>query len=83
MTDADVIATRNDVEMIKRPHLWPVWPFLPLKRRTGDPDIGFMVAGTGFIVRCGNLLSAAQWRQMDSISYPTAEAIVAERWIVD
>lgn len=34
MSDEDVLRERNDVEMMRRPHLWPLRPRLYLKRRS-------------------------------------------------
>lgn len=37
--DADVIERKNSLEMMRRPWLWPNWPFLPLKR---GKDLAFL-----------------------------------------
>lgn len=40
MTDKEVIQTHNDIEMMRRPHLWPLGPMLALKHRQERGEYG-------------------------------------------
>jgi hypothetical protein len=36
VSDAEVLAQHNDLEMLRRSHLWPHGSLCPMKRRIGD-----------------------------------------------
>lgn len=38
VSDAEVLAQHNDLEMLRRSHLWPHGSLCPMKRRRGDSD---------------------------------------------
>lgn len=40
MTDKEVIQTHNDIEMMRRPHLWPLGHVLALKHRRDPGEYG-------------------------------------------
>jgi hypothetical protein len=58
MTDKEVIETRNDLEMMKRPHLWPNM-FLPLINRSMKTDSPFGVEGLLFANNEGSYIFIA------------------------
>ena len=37
-TDQQVIREKDDLEFLKRPNLWPLWPIVPLKKYS-DNDV--------------------------------------------
>lgn len=75
--------------MIRTPDDWPLWPVLPMKRRSQDgtwPEMGFIVdhRGTetiwlGTIYEINTILKADGPKKV----YESAEDLVADSWIVD
>ena len=85
-TDAEVIKTHDDVEMIKRPHLWAWKTVLPLEHRIKRDERGqflcaYVIAGMPNRIFLGNIFA----RKVDdaSIDYASPEQIVADGWSVD
>jgi hypothetical protein len=87
LTDAEVVEQRNDAEMMRRPHLWPSHPYLPLKRRPPLEDdsqnLGLLADNSGpmLTVLIGNLFASKD--TAPRIEYESADAVVADGWIVD
>lgn len=86
LSDEQVKAEHNDAEMMKRPHLWPL-TVLPLKRRPSDGvgiDTAILVhppePGRPWSIQLGNMFAPSTGRVRE---YETAEAIVADGWVVD
>lgn len=69
--------TRDDLGMMKRPDLWPLWPHLPVKK---GPWV------TGVITEGEN---GEGWPYVfghdgsDIAGYETLEALLADGWVVD
>lgn len=43
ISDSEVIVRRDSLEMMRRPWIWPNWPFLPVKRNNnGTIEVGFL-----------------------------------------
>ena len=89
MTDQEVIRTRDSVEMIQRPHLWPLGKILPLKRSeitnpviAPDAHFGYIPKDRPKVVVVRNSAAARQG-QATTIHYPSAAAIVQAGWCVD
>jgi len=92
LTDAQVLAGRVDVEMFKRPHLWPAGSVLPLKRYgaerklqlgtlvTPSLDNGRWTTPSWRVYLC-NMWEVGPNATM--IEYLTAEAMAEAGWIVD
>lgn len=69
LTDQEVLSTVNDLEMMRRPHLWPNASegcgFLPLKRRNAStptfepPSFGVLARGSSgaYLFWLGNLVN--------------------------
>lgn len=87
-TDTRVVESRDDAEMMRRPNLWPRWPVLPLKRRsaeTGFPETGMLVEASDVpltTVLVGTIFDADVFA-LPRKEYESADAIVADGWIVD
>lgn len=81
MTDEEV----NDAEMIRRPHLWPCWPYLPVKnprqQTDGWPKLGLIFTGMPTTVVLTDLISCDM--DAEKKQYETVEALVADGWMVD
>lgn len=84
-TDEDVKAQKDDVEMLKRDHLWPQL-VLPLKRvvdgqmETAILDDPSPPAERWMLREGANIFDARAGRP---VFYDSAEAIVAAGWRVD
>lgn len=84
MTREECIATRNDVEMIRHPEWWTLRVVLPLKRYVGrEVEHGFLANltawPTGYRVYIGLIYLPPDNR----VDYASAEAVVADGWMVD
>lgn len=90
--EEQILADRDDLEMMKRPHLWPIPHLLPLKRYRGsDNELAVLldpaeaVTGNGEVIVA--LVSIAQFatgvQDFGTSTYPDLEAVVADEWIVD
>ena len=86
VTDERVIADRLDVQMLERPHLWPDTlhghPCVYVKRTTHNQTGPVIRDGDGFLVFAHDW-DADPEPTVEPVSYPTAEAIVADGWKVD
>lgn len=86
-TDAQVIALRDDLEMIQRPHLWPEHPILFLTRGPVDwqtsplTDYGIMIDRPDCRTTVWRGLAGVSWLEL--ITYPSFQAIIDAGWIVD
>lgn len=79
----------DDLQMMKSPDRWPLWPVLPLKRRYGDP---FAADGLGFVwegekgvepkVQIGMIFMAKAAKDAKIVTYDSLEH-VAQVWRVD
>jgi len=87
LSDNQILTEHNDAEMMKRDHLWPMLT-LPLKKRReeGGYDLGLLLnpvhaEGAPWTIYVG----ASLFNQGGGtpVEYPSAEAIVADGWIVD
>ncbi len=85
--------TDRDRQFILNPSEWPLWPFLPLKRRDHNLDmknLGLLVAAQrdeGFTVHHVCLhdlpMSREAFHAAPKTHYPTADALLADGWVVD
>jgi hypothetical protein len=86
----------RSVLFIAHPGLWPLWPVLPLVRRTrGREELGVMVdfrgttgrTGFGAAVLLGNLFELPSGeRELLALPrevYDSADEVVAAGWVVD
>ena len=89
MTDDEVIAERNDLEMIRRPHMWPLGDRLALKKNIRTQPFGYDV---GFIHKWHKtrVIIGFVWGDLDALEkagnykdYPSHEAILEDGWVVD
>lgn len=96
-TDSEVLVDRDDLEMMKRPHLWPKQSLVgepgvlclrrrnPTKVAAGDPfpyDYGRLRADSSRVYVLGNTLDT----MLDVVGhedYDSAEAVFAAGWAVD
>lgn len=88
--EEQILADRDDLEMMKRPHLWPIPHLLPLKKRSSDSvgvllDPAEALTGNGeVIVALVNIAAFATGVQdFGTSTYPDLEAVLADDWIVD
>lgn len=87
-SDDEVVSEPDDLEMMKRPHLWPLDGYLPIKRYV-ESDHGRLELETAILVRIivnGQLTVLKGFfedRDTDRVLYDSHEAIVAEGWVVD
>ena len=81
MDDQQVLDARNDVEMMKRDHLWPHM-VLPLKRwRDGHMDTGMIGSpGTPVVIHRGTIWGGTEGGTWE---YASPEEAVADGWRVD
>lgn len=78
----------NDSEMMGNPDKWPLWPFLPVKRRSNTveaKDLGFLIDdGVSLIVYISYLPSGPiDLDQVMQLVYPNKEAMLKDGWKVD
>lgn len=86
MTDDDVIATENNLEMMRRPHLWPCGNYLPLTK--GHVGMDSPMESYAYLVDDDDLrttifIGLPFISDLKPKAYPSLEAIVADGWIVD
>lgn len=80
-----VLGPGDDLEMITNPDLWPMWPYLPMKRRVDSsiPESGFFYStslrGNTVVFYEGNMITAKSANKTDL----TPEQVLAAGWIVD
>jgi hypothetical protein len=91
LTDEEVLNGNDDLEMLRRPHLW-AYPVLPLKkpellRRDFDNPgaLGVLLPDGGkFRVLVGNMFfMAGSILPERQIEYDSPEAVLADGWVVD
>lgn len=91
-SDKAVIETRDDREMLRRPHLWSgggMKGILPLRRRLAgdvDSELGFIWSGQPLVVRRGNIYTLAIGNTIGSFpasAYESVDHILAAGWKVD
>ena len=73
---------RTDVEFMQRPNLWPVWPFLPLKR---PGELGVLVElqrGVEPTVHLANLYMV-KIGVSPTKTYSSFQALYDDGWRVD
>jgi hypothetical protein len=81
-TDAEVKATHDDVEMLKRPHLWPGGRLcVKLRDKKGRPVAFGMVQAAS--ARSGRWCRISASTSDKTWEYPSAEAAVKAGWVVD
>lgn len=76
--DEDPRETRDDLGMMKRADLWPLWPYLPVKKpkwQTGVliEDRNTKEALPTVFTRDGTII----------VQFETLEELVADGWVVD
>jgi hypothetical protein len=94
LTDDEVIAQHNDLEMLRRPHLWPNKsrlgnPVVFLKRRMENGRRG--ETGPCTFVKARHsvdeyVVRAHNWDEQGTVRtiyYGNADAVIADGWIVD
>lgn len=96
VSDERVLKDHLDLEMIERPHLWPNirrgFPLLFLKRQVGGrmqtamciKENPALANGVGYIV-CAYVWPKTRDKPVtrEIITYPDAEAVRADGWVVD
>lgn len=89
-TDSQVVDEMDDVEMMRRPHLWPLVLVLPLKRsRDGglpEPALLYDPRATfdgAYIVDEGMTPYGAAFGETVQRTYASPEEITADGWRVD
>jgi hypothetical protein len=84
-SDKDVLAHPLDhLEILKRPHLWPAWPYLPLKRWHKSMNCAVVAEDEGDQVRFyegANLWNPESFTGSGVLRTP--EEIIADGWVVD
>lgn len=86
-SDKQVLQEIDHVEMMKRPHLWPRWPVLPLKRWRENArvmDFALVLEDEGnsilFYIDANIYQSPGEW----GVGVQrTPEDVAAEGWVVD
>lgn len=75
----------SDKEFMLSSDLWPIWPVLPLKKRDGSGDSGFLHGGppaTGKVeMRIGNIYGNRE--DWTVVKYEDLDALLADGWVVD
>lgn len=91
VSDAAVVAERQDLEMLRRPWLWPNGqetgrPYVYVKRHVGDdletgPLCQDITNEAALVIRCH------QWHTdghpVSVLCYSTPEDVIADGWVVD
>lgn len=79
----------DELEMIDSPHLWPLWPVLPMKNYTKlcpltgqKPMTGLIVAGNVTTVLIGTL-GLTDWMTAEEMVYASVQEMLVDGWIVD
>lgn len=82
-----------DIEFVRNPKNWPLFPILPVKRPslngTGWPELGFMVANGESTVFIGDIHElhfgplGPQLEEMDIRRYDSLECLFSDGWMVD
>lgn len=87
MTPPPTPDREKELEMMQTPDNWPVWPYLPLKRRPikTDEDIGLLMErgptiGVKPTVYLCNLFAPSL---EDFVEYKSFEELVDDGWVVD
>lgn len=82
-TDEEVTKSRDHLEMMKRPHLWPHGQMvLPVINRARDRTLGIMTADHGTTV-FENMSLFGPMGEVKAVAYNSYEDIVADGWEVD
>lgn len=86
-SDKQVLEEIDHLEMMKRPHLWPRWPVLPIKRWHDDTrvmDFAILLEDEGnsvlFHFNASLYQRPGEWGVGVS---RTPESVVADGWVVD
>lgn len=83
---------RNDLEMMKLPHRWPLWPILPLKRPghiLEERGVGFLAAGHGPKIYFGDIFALKEGSLKEILKdipreeFPDYEDIIDSGWVID
>lgn len=86
-TDEQVLAERDDAEMIRRPHLWPTPGLLPIKRpqEQGLPQPAVLGYDRGEIVVLENMtvMGTSLGRDVVQHRFTDAEDVLMQGWVVD
>ena len=77
--DEEVTRTKDDVEMVKRTHLWP-GTFLHMKRQSRPGQRGSDYNAFGAISKSSPLRIVTD---TESFDFESAEAMIAAGWLVD
>jgi hypothetical protein len=89
-SDNAVLREQDDLKMMRRPHLWPWWPVLPIKNykraKPGCLECGILCMDdlSGLpepVVVLSNMFEIDENKKQ--IQYDSLEAIVADGWVVD
>jgi hypothetical protein len=78
----------RDLQMMKTPDIWPMWPRLPLKKRnleTGQVDVGLIMAVEGMLTTVWHvtMFETVTPDVTPHMVYESYEAITDDGWIVD
>lgn len=87
-SDQQVIQDRDDIEYIKRPHLWAHGWFVPVKQRmvAGDIKVGVLMndrAGGYKVLENMTMFGTSFGEPVIEHEYLTPEAVATAGWIVD
>jgi hypothetical protein len=74
------------LQMMQTPDDWPVWPYLPMKRKAPGWTVGFLCETANVVeprVYLGNMYSRKSLEDMEQKVYEDFEAILDDLWVVD
>lgn len=86
LTDDEVKRGRDDLEMLHRPHLWPVQGHhegVHVKKRHSSGDWNKLQTGVLFTHPAGHLVLMVVLPHKARIEFDNPEAVLAAGWIVD
>lgn len=87
-SDQQVLQDRDDIEYIKRPHLWTYGWFVPVKQRmmAGDRRVGVLTQeqqGGYKVLENMTMYGTSFGEPVIERKYETPEAVTAAGWMVD
>jgi hypothetical protein len=78
----------NDLEFVRNPNDWPMYPYLPLKRRGHLNNTGFICAdGASRTIYLANIFAVMEGEveiaNTEKIIYSSLEELLKDGWMVD
>jgi hypothetical protein len=83
--DLTTVVNRDHLEMLKRPHLWPIGWCLPMKRRKdGRKELGVVLKVRPLrVYATPHGYIGTDYKSTSFVDYDSLKAIVAAGWEVD